>query len=475
VAAGTTDSTNGQDFALARYNENGSLDTGFGTAGRVATDFGSRYDSALALALQADGKIVAAGATSAAVTSFALARYNTNGSLDTGFGSGGKVTTAFTDSHAGASAVKVQSDGKIVAAGDAQAAYSDRPPLSSDFAVARYLGDPTYSISGRVSDAQGAAIPNVAVERAGAVAGAFVAPVLTNAAGYFTLPNVPAGTYTITATKSNYTFAPVSRTLTVNNALVGNQNFIGKTGVTLSGRISTSASTGIAGVVVSRGASLPAVVTNGAGYYSFIGVQPGSVTVAPAKSGYRFTPLSKVVSIGANDVGNQNFIGATGYNVSGRIANTSGIGQSGISVKRTGSNVAVTTNGAGYYTFVDVPNGSVTITPTAASTSFTPEARTLVVNNADVSNQNFIAAPGYSIAGRIATSAGAPLIGVTVSRSGSSTTVLTNSAGYFLFTNVANGSYTITPAKSGSTFSPATKTVVVNGATASGQNFIGTP
>src|SRR5438034_1115101 len=120
------------DFALARYNTDGTLDATFGTAGQVVTDFGPVFvgsdpsncalpladfrgvDVAFALALQADGKLVAAGVSTA---DFALARYNADGSLDTTFGPCGRVITDFAGDDAAASALVVQPDGKLVAAG----------------------------------------------------------------------------------------------------------------------------------------------------------------------------------------------------------------------------------------------------------------------------------------------------------------------------------------------------------------------
>ncbi|MER6352931.1 hypothetical protein ABT186_14050, partial [Streptomyces sp. NPDC001634] len=113
----------------------GSLDSTFGTGGKVLTDFGG-IDEAFGVALQTDGKIVAAGLTTASGNAdFALARYNTDGSLDSCFGTGGKVTTGFgTGSADLASGVAVQTDGKIVAAGRSNAGGT------FDFALARYLG-----------------------------------------------------------------------------------------------------------------------------------------------------------------------------------------------------------------------------------------------------------------------------------------------------------------------------------------------
>lgn len=102
------------DFALVRYNANGSLDTGFGTSGKVITPVTASSDEAFAVALQPDGKIVAAGKGFA---DFAVVRYNSNGSLDTTFGTGGIVITAAAPGFDYAEAVVIQPDGKIVAVG----------------------------------------------------------------------------------------------------------------------------------------------------------------------------------------------------------------------------------------------------------------------------------------------------------------------------------------------------------------------
>ncbi|MFN6475925.1 DUF4347 domain-containing protein, partial [Nostoc sp. DedQUE07] len=74
------------NFAVVRYNSNGSLDTNFDSDGKVTTDFGNT-DIAYSIALQDDGKILVAGASS---SNFAVVRYNSNGSLDTSFGTAGK-------------------------------------------------------------------------------------------------------------------------------------------------------------------------------------------------------------------------------------------------------------------------------------------------------------------------------------------------------------------------------------------------
>src|SRR6266508_6659951 len=120
-------------FALARYHADGSLDSSFGTGGTVTTAFAGGYDVGFRVALQPDGKILVVGFDyDGTRTYFALARYDANGSLDTSFGSGGKVTTAIGSSVDSARDVKVQADGKIVAVG-----YSSSSG-SSSFTLVRY-------------------------------------------------------------------------------------------------------------------------------------------------------------------------------------------------------------------------------------------------------------------------------------------------------------------------------------------------
>lgn len=119
VAVGAANVDGSLDFALARYNSDGTRDTSFGTGGRVTTDFGSPWEFATSVAVQPDGKIVAAGGSLVGwFNDFALARYNTDGTLDASFGTGGKVLTDFGVT-AQAYSMAVQPDGQIVVAGEA--------------------------------------------------------------------------------------------------------------------------------------------------------------------------------------------------------------------------------------------------------------------------------------------------------------------------------------------------------------------
>jgi len=139
VAAGFAISHGGgvQNFAVARYTSNGVLDTTFNRDGRTQIDFGTCCQSATKVLLQSDGKIIAVGGASGESSDddFLLARLSPRGKLDNTFGIGGEVRTSFGDLNGGANGAALQSDGKIVAVGF-QATFSNQ---FANFALARYL------------------------------------------------------------------------------------------------------------------------------------------------------------------------------------------------------------------------------------------------------------------------------------------------------------------------------------------------
>ncbi|MEX1102343.1 MAG: delta-60 repeat domain-containing protein [Actinomycetota bacterium] len=141
VAAGVA----GSDFGLARYGTEGALDPAFGSGGKVTTSIIGAGE-ARAVALQPDGMIVAAG-TADDRNRFAVVRYDTGGTPDPGFGTGGVVTTDLTPGFDIANGVAIQPDGKILVAGSAG---TNRPK----FALVRYgtdgTPDPTFGDGGLV-------------------------------------------------------------------------------------------------------------------------------------------------------------------------------------------------------------------------------------------------------------------------------------------------------------------------------------
>ena len=138
----------GSNFGLARYTSAGVLDSAFGSGGKVTTDFGGA-DTGWTLAFDNEGGIIVAGWSN---NDFALARYSGSGVLDTGFGSGGKVTTDFHGNTDECWSVVVDSIGNIILAGLAQTSTSES---SSNFALARYTSagilDATFGSGGKVT------------------------------------------------------------------------------------------------------------------------------------------------------------------------------------------------------------------------------------------------------------------------------------------------------------------------------------
>lgn len=165
------------NFGVVRYNPDGSLDTTFSDDGMTTTGLGLA-DSAFAVRIQENNKIVVAGVAGGVATDFGLVRYLPDGTLDTTFGDGGKVRTFFevTDQ---ARALLIQPDGKIVAAG-----IADGGAIIGHFAVARFIGDP---IQGAVMSGQ------INVQSSANIAGENVSFILRQSSGDLLTRTVTVG------------------------------------------------------------------------------------------------------------------------------------------------------------------------------------------------------------------------------------------------------------------------------------------
>lgn len=155
VVAGSTKVGALNRFALVRYNSDGTLDNSFGTSGMTNTICGPGNNIARAIVLQTDGKIVVVGnQENQTYSQFAIARYNTSGTLDNTFGSGGKTLTHLDYGFDLAYAVAIQPDGKIIAAG-----VSYDTLFNGEFGVVRYNTngtlDNTFGIGGKVRTSVG--------------------------------------------------------------------------------------------------------------------------------------------------------------------------------------------------------------------------------------------------------------------------------------------------------------------------------
>lgn len=135
-------------FALVRYTSAGVLDSTFGTYGKVNTSMGTGTSAINAIAIQPDGRIVAAGTDEEQFqNNIALARYKSDGSPDSTFGTDGIVITSISDNAASGNSMILQNDGKIIVAGTGGFQYNN-----NDFAVVRYNNngslDTAFGISG---------------------------------------------------------------------------------------------------------------------------------------------------------------------------------------------------------------------------------------------------------------------------------------------------------------------------------------
>lgn len=146
VVCGTTmqDFIHYYDFAVTRFNANGTPDTGFGVNGMVVNDFANEMDFAYNVQIQPDGKIVACGRAGSSGNNtganFGIIRYNENGTPDTGFGNNSKLALDFSSDEPFtgnfATCAKIQDDGKILVGGS-----SARAPYQFDFATVRLNAD----------------------------------------------------------------------------------------------------------------------------------------------------------------------------------------------------------------------------------------------------------------------------------------------------------------------------------------------
>ena len=319
---------------------------------------------------------------------------------------------------------------------------------------------PTYSISGTVSGAGGSGATV-------SLTGTSTTTATADASGNYTFTDLANGSYTVTPSKSGFTFTPASTAVTVNNANITGVSFSTVT-YSISGTISGTGGNGA--TVTLSGAASATVTASATGTYTFSGLANGSYTVTPSKSGFTFTPASQNTTVNNANVTGVNFSTVT-YAISGTI---SGSGGNGATVALSGAATAtVTASATGTYTFSGLTNGSYTVTPSKSGFAFTPASQNATVNNANVTGINFSSATAtYSIAGTISGSGGN---GATVKLTGAASATVTASAtGTYTFSGLVNGSYTVTPSKSGYIFTPASKAVTLNGANVTGVTFTST-
>jgi hypothetical protein len=333
---------------------------------------------------------------------------------------------------------------------------------------------PTFSISGNA----GSAAATVSTGTVSATA---------DASSNYTLSGLAAGTYTVTPSKSGCTFSPASSSVTISAANVTGINF---SATCTTPTFSISGNAGTTGATVTAGTA--STTSDASSNYSMAGFAAGTYTVTPSKSGCTFSPASASVTI-------------TSANVTANFTATCGTGDtqltSGVAV--TGQSVAA---GAWKYYYIAVPPGATNLT--FATTAATGDVDIYTQINAKPTSTAYICRP-YTSSGNETCSAANPASGTwwlgvngyaagsytvtatittpvaTYSISGSAgTTGATITAGAqgatsdasnnYSITGLANGTYTVTPAKSGCTFAPASTSVTITSANVTGINFTAT-
>lgn len=222
LAGGRANGGPAYDFCIARYHPDGSLDTSLNGTGTVITPILAGDDVYQDLAVQSDGKIVAAGfARTATVPDMALVRYNFDGSLDSTYGSGGKavIDLGYGDVIR---ALALDGSNKAVIVGGAQLNLVAR--ITSDYA-------PLADVGGRVTSTSGQGISNATVILTNANNERQTA--LTNAFGYYIFSGVSSNeTYTVFVSAKRYRFQPPTQTITLMNS-VSDLDFTGNPGGSL--------------------------------------------------------------------------------------------------------------------------------------------------------------------------------------------------------------------------------------------------
>jgi len=329
----------------------------------------------------------------------------------------------------------------------------------------------TYSISGNAGTA-------------GATLSTSGGSATSDGSSNYTISGLAPGSYTVTPSKSGCTFSPTSSPVTITSANVTGVNF---TASCTAPTFSISGNVGTSGATVTAGAS--STTSDASSNYSMSGFVAGTYTVTPSKSGCTFSPASSSVTITSANV-TANFTANCG---SGDIQLTSGVPVTGQSVAQ----------GAWKYYYIAVPAGATNLT--FATTSATGDVDIYTQFNAKPTLSSYICRPysssgnetcsatnpasgtwwvgvngyaagSFTITGTVTTpvatysisgSAGTPGATVTAGSQGATSDASNN----YTITGLANGTYTVTPSKSGCTFSPASTSVTISGANVTGTNF----
>ena len=214
--------------------------------------------------------------------------------------------------------------------------------------------------------------------------------------------------------------------------------------------------------------------SNIVGIYQFLDVAAGDYTLTLLRKGISYTPSSQVVRVVAADVRVPLTTSVTAQSTSAVSGTVSGDTQSGVLVTLTRNGTttgAALSVGGGVFRLDGVVDGAYVLTPSLAGYSFLPESLPVTVAGAAITGQDFTATGvPYAVGGTVD---GDVKVGVVIKLEGNgkSREATTDAAGVYSVSGVTGGTYTLTPNLAGYTFTPASRTVKVDGAAVAGQDF----
>jgi hypothetical protein len=252
-------------------------------------------------------------------------------------------------------------------------------------------------------------------------------------------------------------------------------------------RLTTTGAHSISGTIIYNGARLPgitmvlslsgiiseAVTTDANGEYNFKNLRNETYTVTPSKPGYTFSPEDRTVTVNGSNRIRINF-GVQLYSISGTVT-FNGAGLSRAIMHLSGAaTTSVMTDSSGNYTFANLLNGDYAVTPAETDRIFTPENTKVTITGASPTGIDFastVSSSTNSISG-IATFNGIGLWDVEMALSGTArASVATDTDGAYIFPDLVNGNYIVTPSKRGYKFAPESKLATVTDTSFSAKDF----
>ncbi len=336
-----------------------------------------------------------------------------------------------------------------------------------------FTATPVFSIDGRVTVGGVTSLPGVNIHYSGPESG----DVQTVGGGFYTLANLPAGSYTLTPSLAEYTFSPANQIVSLSANQSGINFSATRTLYDISGTVREGAA-GLPNVVISyTGARFGSATTDPDGRYTIPGLISGSYHLTAYLAEYTFSAALDV-TLGPSQPAADFSATRLVYNLSGNVT-VNGVGLPEVTINYT-NNAAVSgsvqTGPTGVYTISNLINGSYSLTPSLAEYSFSP-TQTVKLLGPSQSNINFTGERiTYTIGGKV-TLNGQPQDSVRIDYSDSgpmSDFEYTGSLGTYSIPGLTNGSYTVTPSKAGFRYTPAQQTVSLGGSKLS-VNFSATP